>query len=227
MYVTAIVLAAGRGLRFKEKKSKLLFEINKRPIFIYSLDILSRHPYIKEIILAVNAKNKNKIKEKIFEYKIKKIKALIFGGERRQDSVKNALKFIDEKTDLILIHDASRPFISKKLVSQVIKTAKRYKTAILAVPVKATIKKIKKSKSLFIEKTLKREFLWEAQTPQVFKKDLILEAYKRFGNLEFTDDASLVEKLGHAVKVVIGSYFNIKITTPEDLIIAKAIAKKF
>jgi 2-C-methyl-D-erythritol 4-phosphate cytidylyltransferase len=142
----------------------------------------------------------------------------------------NALCVIDRQTNLILIHDAVRPFIDKRILSSVIREAKRYGAAIAGVPVKATIKRVKgqglsgKSKGR-VEKTLNRENIWEIQTPQVFRKDLILKAYKKFGNLDVTDDSMLVEKLGARVGVVLGSYSNIKITIPEDLILAEAIAK--
>ncbi|MDD5355918.1 MAG: 2-C-methyl-D-erythritol 4-phosphate cytidylyltransferase, partial [Candidatus Omnitrophica bacterium] len=126
-----------------------------------------------------------------------------------------------------LIHDAARPFAGNKLVSSLIKASRAYGAAIAGVPVKATIKKIRggNKKIKAVEKTIERNTLWEIQTPQVFKKDLILKAYEKFGNIGVTDDAMLVEKLKKSVRVVLGAYNNIKITTPEDLMIARAIAK--
>lgn len=220
-YVTAIVLAAGRGLRFESRTPKPLLKINSHSVIIYCLNTLSRHPYVKDIILVVNAKNLKEIIAKIGQYRIPKISGVVLGGRARQDSVRQGLKVMDRRTDLILIHDGVRPFIDPDTISSLIKEAERYGAAISGVPVKATIKKIK---NVFVEKTLDRDNLWEIQTPQVFKKELILKAYDRFGNQPVTDDASLVEKLGAKVKIVKGSYFNIKITTPEDLILAEAIA---
>ncbi len=191
---------------------------------------------MKNIIVVANARNSNNITGKINQYKIGRIVGVVKGGKRRQDSVFNALKAVDKKTDLVLIHDAARPFIDKKLVSSLICEAKRSGAAIAGVPVKATIKEIKKSlpagrqeksKIKIVGKTLNRGNLWEIQTPQVFRKDLILKAYDKSGNIDATDDAMLVEKLGASVSVVPGSYNNIKITTPEDLILAEAIAKKW
>jgi len=227
MYVTAVVLAAGKGLRLKAQISKPLIAVNSQPLVIYCLNTLSRHPYIKDIIVVVNPKNLKDIRHKIRQYRIGKIKDIVLGGQLRQDSVMKGLKAIDSRTELVLIHDAVRPFIDKEMISSAIKAAKICGAAIVAVPVKTTIKKIKnqKSKIKMVEKTIDRNGLWEIQTPQVFKKDLILKAYKKFGNMGVTDDASLVEKLGRQVKVVMGSYFNIKITTPEDLVLAEAIAK--
>jgi 2-C-methyl-D-erythritol 4-phosphate cytidylyltransferase len=232
MYLSAIVLAAGRGLRFSRLNSstarggvlKPLAEINSKPVIIYSLDILSRHPAVRDIIVVVNAGNSRSIISKVRRYRIAKIRRIVEGGKRRQDSVHNALKAMDNRTDLVLIHDGVRPFIDKETVSAVIKEARDSGAAVVGVPVKATIKKV--TSRAQVKETLNRDCLWEIQTPQVFRKDLILKAYKRFGRGWVTDDASLVEKSGAKVKIVMGSYSNIKITTPDDLILAKAIAKK-
>lgn len=222
--VTAIVLAAGEGRRLKSKVPKPLVKINSRPVIIYALSVLNSHPDIDDIILVANPKNLSIIKDKIRKYRIRKVRKIVLGGRRRQDSVKNGLKATDPKTGLVLIHDGVRPFINKQIVSCVIKEAARSKAAIVGVPVKATIKEVRKSQ-VVVEKTLDRDSLWEIQTPQVFDRELILKAYKKFGNKAVTDDASLVERLGVQVKIVMGSYKNIKITTPEDLKIAEAILK--
>lgn len=231
MYVSAIVLAAGKGLRLNPKIPKPLIKINSKPVIIYSLNTLSKHPAVKDIIVVVNALNQKDIVNKIRQYAITKVRQIVLGGKERQDSVRNGLKAMDSSTDLVLIHDAVRPFISREGISSVIKEAQNCGAAILGVPVAATIKEVHSSKFMVhskfkVKKTLNRENLWEIQTPQVFRKDLILEAYKRFGDREVTDDAALVEKLGAKVKLVRGSYFNLKITTPEDLVIAEAIVKR-
>ncbi|MCX5703881.1 MAG: 2-C-methyl-D-erythritol 4-phosphate cytidylyltransferase [Candidatus Omnitrophica bacterium] len=254
-YVSAIVLAAGRGLRFsrpnsftpgggippsvrryagRAKVSKPLVKIDSQPLIIYCLKTLSSHLYIKDIVLVVNAENKEAIVREIARYKITKIKRVVMGGPRRQDSVKSGLKAQGAYADLVLIHDAARPFIDKGMVGSVIREAQTCGAAIVGVPVKATIKQVIRSggqeaRSRFaVEKTLDRSRLWEIQTPQVFKKDLILRAYKKFAShTEVTDDAMLVERLGVKVSIVLGSYNNIKITTPEDLVLAQGIAKKW
>jgi len=230
MYVTAIVLAAGKGVRSKSKLPKPLVKINSKPIIICCLEILSRHPYINDIILVANSGNSKDIVKILERYKIKKIKRVVLGGARRQDSVDNGLSAIDTRTDLVLIHDGVRPFIEKETISRVIKEAEKSGAAIVGVPVKATIKKVTSHQSpvtgkFTVAKTLDRSKFWEAQTPQVFRKDLILRAYRKFKDIDVTDDASLVEKLGIKVAVILGSYNNIKITTPEDIILAEAIAK--
>ena len=222
--VTAIVLAAGRGERFKSKTPKLLVEINSKPVIIHTLEALSSHPAIKDMIVVVNPKNAKDIIEKFLKYRIKKIEYVVEGGSRRQDSLGNGLSVVGQRSDLVLIHDAARPFIDRDSISRAISAAKKTGAAIVGVPVKATIKEV--SGRIVVKKTLDRERLWEIQTPQVFIRDLIFRAFQKFGNKDVTDDAMLVEKLGRKVSVVMGSYRNIKITTPEDLVLAEAIAGK-
>lgn len=231
MYLSAIVLAAGRGARFGKKTSKPLVKVNLKPIILYSLKALSQQPEVKDIVLVVNASNRKAIVDLVKKNKLLKVSKIITGGLRRQDSVYNALKVLDRLTELVLIHDSARPFIDKKVTSSVIEEAQKTGAAIVGTPVKATIKQIREAgvsdKGYVVEKTIDRSNLWEAQTPQVFRKGLILMAYQRFNDLDVTDDASLIEKLGIPVSIVKGSYFNIKITTPEDLILAEAIARKY
>lgn len=237
MFTTAILLAAGKGLRFSGfRKSKLLVKINYQPLIIYSLRALSRHPAVKEIIVAVNDENEASITRAIKSYNIKKVTCVLKGGERRQDSLGCCLKAVNIRSNLLLIHDAARPFINRKIITDTINAGRKSKAAVSGVPVKATIKianrlshiaygKSKKPKSIFVKKTLDRDKLWQIQTPQVFEKDLLMEAYRRFGKDKVTDDASLVEKMGKRVCLVMGSYFNIKVTTYEDMVFAQAIAK--
>ena len=231
MYVTAIILAAGRSQRLGSALSKSLIPINGRSVIMYCLRAFSIHPLINDLIVVVNDDNSRPIAAQIKKYHIRKVKALVRGGVRRQDSVKHGLRALADTTDLVLIHDAARPFIDKDMIATVIKEAYSSGAAITGVPVKATIKIVDSRKSIVrskfvVKKTLDRSKLWEIQTPQAFRKDLIARAYASQGALEVTDDAMLVEKLGAKVAVVMGSYNNIKITTPEDLVIAEAILKK-
>lgn len=223
IHCSAIVLAAGCGKRLNSSVAKPLVKINSKPIIVYSLETLSKHPYIKDIIVVVNPKNKKQIAEKIKQFGIPKVKRIVLGGKQRQHSVRNGLKALGCNCNLVLIHDAARPFIRKKDLSAVIKLADNTGAAILGVPVKATIKR--GTSKFVVENTIERNNLWEIQTPQAFKKDLILQAYKKFGRNPVTDDAMLVEKLGKKVSLVCGCYNNIKITTPEDIIIARAIQR--
>ena len=230
LHVTAIVLAAGKGLRFKSAIPKPVALINRKPVFLYSLSVLDKHPNVKEIILVVNLSNKRLLLKEIRKCNIEKLKKIVIGGKQRRDSVRRGLKFVSGLSNLILIHDGVRPFIDKDIISRLVLEAAASGAAIVGVPVKDTIKEIQNPKSKIqklkiVKKTLKRENLWQVQTPQVFKKDLIIRAYNKFGRMAVTDDASLVEKLGVKVRIVTGSYFNIKITTAEDLVLAKAISK--
>ena len=223
MFVSAIVPAAGLGLRLNRPLPKPMVSLNKKPIFIHTLNILSSHPNIKEIILVVSPDALDLAAGYLKKYRTRKIKELVIGGPRRRDSVQNGLRQISHKADLVLIHDAVRPFIELDMISRVIQQADKSGAAILGVPIKSTVKEIGKRR--IVTKTLRREHLYEIQTPQVFKRDLIINAYKKFPNVAAVDDASLVERLGSKVVVVFGSYFNIKITTPEDLIFARAILR--
>ena len=223
MFTTAILLAAGKGLRFGSPVSKPLIKLGSRPLITYSLEALSRHPEIKEIIVVVNTANEKGIAAALKSHSLKKVTLIVRGGLRRQDSLGNALKFADSRSKLVLIHDAARPFINRKIISDAIKAARKSRASVSAVPVKATIKE---GVGGVVRKTLNRDLLWEIQTPQVFNKDLIIEAYRRFGKNNVTDDASLVERLGKKVRLVKGSYFNIKITTPEDIIFAQTIMRE-
>lgn len=222
--LSAIVLAAGKGRRLNAACPKPLVKIGSIPILIYSLVTLNKHPGIDEIIIVFNAGNREEIAKAIKKYSFKKIRAFVLGGRRRQDSVYNGLKAVSKDSDWALIHDSARPFIDSASVTKVIAAAKKRGSAILAVRPKATIKFSRQGS--IVSGTLNRGKLWEAQTPQVFKKNIILEAYKKYSKSNVTDDASLIEKSGKKVIIVEGSYSNIKITTAEDLLVAGLIAKR-
>ncbi|MDO8489029.1 MAG: 2-C-methyl-D-erythritol 4-phosphate cytidylyltransferase [Candidatus Omnitrophota bacterium] len=221
--LSAVILAAGAGRRLNAAIEKPLVKIGRKPVIIYSLESFSKHPDIDEIIVVVSAKNKQVITRVVEKYSFKKIKIFCLGGRRRQDSVYAGIRAVNPSCDWVLIHDCARPFVSTKSITKVISEAKRTQAAILGVPVKATIKSIKDVN--IVDRTLDRSSLWEIQTPQVFKKELILKAYNRYIKEDFTDDASLVEKIGAKVKIVQGSYGNIKITTKEDFLFAEVIVK--
>lgn len=222
--LSAIVLAAGAGRRLNASVPKPLVKIGTKQVVIYSLESFNKHPDIDEIIVVASVQNKAAIIKAIKDYSFKKIKALCLGGKRRQDSVYKGIKAASPSSNWVLIHDCARPFINSKLITKVISTAKKSGGAILGVPVKATIKSVKGD--FLVDKTLDRANLWEIQTPQVFKKELILKAYNLYAKENFTDDASLVEKLGGRVKIVQGSYENIKITTRVDLLLAGLMVLK-
>jgi len=222
MKITAIVPSAGLGLRLKSKVAKPLVVIDKKPIFIHTLEKLSSVGIFEQIIVGFNEKDLEKAEELINKGRLSKVK-VVSGGSSRKETVKNCLEFVSDDTDLVLIHDGVRPFIDQKIINSVIEAAYKYKAAVVGVPMKSTVKKINLNE-LEIEATLRRQEIWEIQTPQVFERKLIMRAYYQdINNIEAPDDSFLVERLGHKVVLVLGSYFNIKITTFEDLILAEAI----
>lgn len=224
MKLSAIVLAAGQSRRFQSRVTKPLVKIGGKPAIIRCLCVLSAQRKVSEIIVVANRSNKDAIARSIGSYGVKKIKSVVLGGRLRQDSVRKGLRYIDASCDHVLIHDAARPFIDRALLEGLIRQAGVSAAVIPAVPAKATHKQL--SRQALVLRTFRRSELWEAQTPQVFRRDLILKAYKRYGRFAVTDDSSLVEKMGVAVKAVKGAYSNIKLTTPDDLLLAEVLAKR-
>lgn len=223
MKLEAIVVSAGKGKRLKSSISKPFIKIGKKPILYYTLRALTRYSSIKDIILVTKRDDMRRAKRLITTEGFERIKKVVAGGKTRRLSVEKGLQIIDFDTDFVLIHDAARPFINQKILEKVILEARRFGAAVCGAPLKSTLKRINDKK--FIEETLDRKKIWEIQTPQVFRKDIIFSAYRKFKDKDFTDDSSLVERLDLEVKVVKGDYFNIKITTSEDLIFAEAILK--
>jgi 2-C-methyl-D-erythritol 4-phosphate cytidylyltransferase len=223
MNTTVIIPAAGLGKRLKSKTDKPFVLINGKPLIAYTLQAVSKCRKVADIILVVDKKNIDKAKKIIKKYDLKKVAKIIQSGLMRTDSVENGMMEVSNKTDLIAVHDGARPFISEKIFHNAIDAAKKYNCSCVCVKVKPTIKKVVNGK---IIETIDRSFLWEAQTPQVFKKSIFQKAYnKRKKDKLYTDDMSLVEGLGVSVRVVEGDYNNIKITTSEDLEQAKRMLK--
>ncbi|NQT22762.1 MAG: 2-C-methyl-D-erythritol 4-phosphate cytidylyltransferase [Candidatus Omnitrophica bacterium] len=225
MKVLAIIPAAGSGKRLKKNCDKPFIEVNSKPLLFYALNALESSPLIDEIILVVAKKRISKALNLVRRFRFRKVIKIIRGGKTRSESVSNGLKLLKKSNaDLVFIHDGVRPFLEKSLIERCIKAAKKFGSSVACVPVKPTIKA---ERNGFILKTLERSTLLEAQTPQVFRKDLILKAYKNKKMLVCsTDDSKLVEKIGHKVRIVEGSNRNIKVTTPEDLLLAKALLKR-
>ena len=224
MKVTAIVPAAGAGKRMGEAVSKPYLSIGGKPILSYTLDALNRSDEIQEIIVVTRAGEINLCKKDVVKrFGLNKVSAVIPGGEKRQDSVYKGLKSIKNKVNIVLIHDGVRPFLSQRLLKDVIKCAAQFKNAIAAIPVQDTLKKIDKEGC--VGETISRDKVWHVQTPQAFDYCQIMEAHEKASQDNFygTDDAGLVERCGYPVKIVVGTPQNIKITMPEDLTMAEAI----
>lgn len=226
MKIQVVIPAAGSGQRLHMTTVKALVPLNQRPLFIRTIEVFERCSLVHSIILAVPGHLLNVFKEEAQRYDIKKIVAILPGGERRCDSVAMCLKHLDRDTQRVIVHDAARPFVRDQLLSECIHRSFSHPAVIAAIPVTPTIKKVDIEQMTIIQ-TLDRDHLWEAQTPQIFDKELLLKAYRSLGRHNPTDDAMLVEQLGVAVKIVQGQPENIKITTPEDLSLAEVISRCF
>ncbi len=225
MKVTAIVPAAGSGERMSTKKGprKPFFVVDGKPILIHTLLKLQRSNYINSIVAVVHKDDLAKWRRQVKRFGIGGAVKVVPGGKTRSESVKNGLSRIDPDTDIVFIHDGVRPLISRSMILKSIKACRRFGASVCAVPVVSTIKSV--SDNLMIKDTPKRRGLYIAQTPQVFKKKIIDEAYKKGRSAlnKATDDCVLVERIGRRIKIVPGSYRNIKVTTPEDLIFLNAM----
>jgi len=221
----AVIVSAGKGERFGGQK-KQFFLLDKKPILAYSLDKFEACPLIRFILLVVSQEDLDYcLKEIVEKFQYKKILQVVPGGKRRQDSVKNGIDRLPNDTEILVIHDGVRPFVTREMIEDSIRSTIRYGAVVTAMPVKDTIKVANPDGTII--KTLNRESLWQAQTPQTFRIEVIREAYHRAIEEGFsgTDDASLVERLGIEVHILPGSYKNIKITTPEDLALANLFLK--
>lgn len=222
---SAIILSGGRGKRMGASVSKQFIEVKGKPILYYTLKKFIENDLINEIILVLPKDEIEYCKKEILEKYELSVDKIVEGGKERQDSVLNGLKVLKD-TDIVLIHDGARPFVSHKIIKEGIESAKKFKAAAPGVMPKDTIK-IKDNDS-FSKETLKREELIAVQTPQVFDYNLILECHKKVSeeNIQVTDDTMVVEMFKHKVFLYDGEYTNIKITTPEDLILAEYLADK-
>ncbi|MCI0512490.1 2-C-methyl-D-erythritol 4-phosphate cytidylyltransferase [candidate division KSB1 bacterium] len=225
-FVSAIIPAAGKGRRLKANINKQFILIQNRPILYYTLKTFETSPLINEIILVVPEAWREEVSQHLVpEFQFSKIRQVIAGGYERYESVANGLNYVDPQTDYVVIHDSVRPFLTASLLEQVILAGFEFQAVTLGVPVKDTIKRVADG---FITQTLDRSLLWAIQTPQVFKYDLIQQAYAHIQDLKttITDDAMLVEALGFPVKIVPGDDLNIKITSVEDLQWAELLVPK-
>jgi len=224
MKVTAIIAAAGQGRRMGGQ-GKQFKDLEGKPIVGWVLTVFEQSSLIDKIIFVVNEGDFKKAKETVEALKIKKIKKIIEGGKERQDSVLLGLKEVKSDTDIVIVHDGARPFVTKEIISRAVNDAKEHGATVVAVPAIDTVKASKKGN--FVGETVDRSNLWLIQTPQAFKYKIIKEAYERAAKINYkaTDDSKLVERMGIPVKITKGSYENIKITTPDDLMVARGILK--
>ena len=234
----AVVLAGGRGKRMKTTLAKQYLMLQKKPILYYSLEVFEASDLIDDIILVVGKGQIPYCRREIVEnYQFQKIRAVVEGGAERHHSVWEALKILEQngmKKGYVFIHDGARPFINEEILTRAYQEACKSRACVVGMPVKDTIKIADEQGC--IRMTPKRSLVWQIQTPQVFAAELIIPAYREVIEKEqelleqgvlITDDAMVVENVcGCSVKLVEGSYHNLKITTPEDLEIAKILVKK-
>ena len=213
---SVIIVAGGSGKRMGRPKQML--PINGKPVLERSIEAFLKIPQVGQIVVVTG--------EDIFKKISKHYKNLThaLAGETRLQSVINGVNALNPKFELVAVHDGARPLVSPKDIKAGLASAAKNKAAVLAVPVKDTIKKVSGGK---ITETLDRSVLYAAQTPQCYRAEILKKALKKYGDLkDATDESQLVEKLGVKVAVVVSDYKNIKITTPEDIIIAEALCKK-
>ncbi len=223
MKVTAIIPAAGSGKRINVKKQ--FMEINGQPVLSVTVSAFDKCQSIDDVIVVVARGDVELTKRLLKDFK--KVRSVVEGGVERQDSVYNGLREViqDSDDDIVVVHDAARPLVTKEIIAKAVMEAKASKAAVVGVPVKDTVKTVS-SENVILE-TLDRASIWQVQTPQAFRASIIKEAYERAQRIKYraTDDSKLVERMGIPVKMVMGSYENIKITTTEDVAIAEAILK--
>lgn len=215
-----ILAAAGRSSRFHDKNYKKPFApLANKPVWLHSAEKFVNRADVKQLIVVVAPDDME-----YFQFKFSANTAIlgietVAGGSERTESIANALARVKPEIDFVAVHDAARPCLADEWISKVFDAAEKSGAAILAIPVAGTLKRVGSDHQ--IEETVPRAAMWEAQTPQVFRRELLMEAHAQRGDLAATDDAQLVERLGHAVRVVPGSPVNLKIATREDLRLAE------
>lgn len=227
-YCTAIVLAAGQGKRMGTKIHKQYLELDGKPILYYSLKAFEDSAVIDEVLLVTGSGEEEYCRREIVEkYQLTKVRKILAGGAERYHSVWNGLQEMDGE-GYVFIHDGARPFVNEEIISRVFKEVQEHKACVVGMPVKDTIKVVDENE--FVKKTPDRSSLWLVQTPQVFENHIVKGAYSmlmRESYINVTDDAMVVEQmLKYPIKLVYGSYENIKITTREDLEVAEVLVKR-
>ena len=227
MKTIVLIPSAGSGSRMGAKAKKPYLSLGNKPILAHTLLAFEQCSLINEVVLIVAEDEIDYCKTSIVEpFKIRKVNKIIAGGPKRQDSVWEGLKTLNDDCELVMIHDGVRPFVSQEILKKSVHETANSGATVVAVPVKDTIKIV--SKKAEVLETIDRSRIWAVQTPQTFTRDVLKRAYEKAYNDRFygTDDASLVERLGVKVKIIPGSYDNMKITTPGDLTLGEAILER-
>jgi 2-C-methyl-D-erythritol 4-phosphate cytidylyltransferase len=219
MRVTAIIAAAGLGTRMGGPVNKHLLQLAGRPVLAHTLSTFQHCPAIDDVVLVGGQERLDAYQLLVQEYGFSKVRSIVRGGETRQESIANGLAALGD-AEIVVVHDGARPLVSQHVIIMCVEQAKIHGAAIAAVPVKDTIKT--GTPEGFVADTVPREGLWQVQTPQVFRTEILRRAQQAaLGIFVATDDAMLVERLGLPVNIVQGDYSNIKITTSDDLAVAE------
>lgn len=217
-----VIVAAGRGSRMGTAESKQYLLLEGKPILVHTLEVFEQMKEVDAVVLVVGEGDEERCRKLLEDYSLHKVTAIVTGGAERQASVFRGLRALPEDMSWVMVHDGVRPFAESEDILACWEEARKSGAAVLAMPVKDTIKVVDADGT--IRSTPDRRSLWAIQTPQAFRLSLLLDAHERAERDGFTgtDDAMLAERINHPVKVVAGSYRNIKITTPDDLEWAKA-----
>ncbi len=223
MSVWAIVPSGGTGERFGGARPKPFADLVGKPVIVRTLEVFEHSVLVDGVVLVVHQDWLKDYKDLVAAHGLKKVKAVVVGGDTRTQSVRCGLLALGADADRVMVHDGVRPLVTPGVIAAGIEAVKLTGAAIAAVPVKPTIKVVD-SKAKMVVETLDRELLWEVQTPQIFDRKILERAYAEDRD-GASDDAALVERMGIKVHVFTGSYKNVKITTPEDLVVATAFIK--
>jgi 2-C-methyl-D-erythritol 4-phosphate cytidylyltransferase len=220
--VAVVLLAGGTGSRMKADRPKQFLELRNKPVLQHSLELFLSLEGVERVVLVIA----EDYRDQFAELSAREPR-LHFAdpGKERQDSVFNGFQTIHSGASVVCIHDAARPLVTKESVYKVLQDGFKHGAAVLGVPMKATVKESEDGE--FVLRTIDRSRLWEIQTPQVIKPDLLREGFERVekDNLQVTDDVSIIEQLGLPVKLTCGEYTNLKLTTPDDMVVAEQILR--
>ena len=223
-----ILAAAGRSSRFSRRGSsdptvkKVFAHLGGKPVWLRSVEKFTSRDDVRQVIIVVAPEDISWFRKYYISEINRMLLLVVAGGENRVDSIRNGLLAVSTRVGYVAVHDAARPCVTEQEIAAVFTAAKKRGAALLAAPVVGTVKRVVEGQ---VEETVPRELLWEAQTPQVFRRDLILEAYQQKMRDVPTDDAQLVERLGHPVHIVPSDRGNLKITMQSDLVLAKYLVE--
>lgn len=226
MHTGVVIVAAGSGKRMGAGRNKLWLNIDGKSIMAHTVERFAAHPEVEEVVLVVSEVDQTEVMAWLAALPYRERVTLALGGAERQDSVRAGLAALSDRCTHVLVHDAARPFVTDRQISEIIARVQKDDAVIMAVPVKDTIKVV--SRTGIVETTPDRESLWAVQTPQAFRLSLLREAHQQAFRQQkrATDCAALVEWLGYPVKIMSGSYENIKITTPDDIWLGEEIMRR-